>query len=449
MQKIWPMFRMFLIITTSAASGAFAMIWLMRPESSPAPRPIVTAQSTTTAFQVATVQPTVVVPEIATVQPSAADDTGVNPIASLPTGAFQESFDGQPTSPQPWNLPNWDVTVHSRDVDTWNQLEAMDAMHGSDCGAPPATHKMSTYEGAVFQCRDHMMTAINASGYGAVYLTPNQLADFSQSEAIIRWDMSTLRTSGRDWVDLWISPFDEQLQLPLELEVDLSGPPRNAIQIRMDLSRNAFTASIYRDFNEVPVAGEFSLQDYDTFLTPDAKRRDTFEVRVTRTHISVGMPGYGFKWIDTEIPDLGWSQGVVQFGHHSYNPSKDCSAPCGPNTWHWDNIQIAPARPFTMIKADQRFVDAGVPSTINLARQTPENAHLRFAGIGPGLEVSFDDGKIWQPAQIQVQDTEFLKDEHFRSYWTPIPPGTQQVQFRGQEWWGGSWYIRDISVWAQ
>jgi hypothetical protein len=448
MQKIWPVSRMFLIIATSAASGAFAMTLLIRPESSAVPRPILATQPITAGAEVATVQPTVAGPEIATVQP-AAGDTAITPIPSLPPDAFQESFDGQPTSPQPWNPPNWDVTVHSRDVDTWNQLETMDATHGADCGAPPATHKMSTYEGAVFQCRDHMMTAINASGYGAVYLTPNQLADFSQGDAVIRWDMSTLRTSGRDWVDVWISPFDEQLQLPLELEVDLSGPPRNAIQIRMDLSRNAFTASIYRDFNEVPVEGEFSLQAYDSFLTPDAKRRDTFEVRISRTHLSVGMPGYNFKWIDSEIQDLGWSQGVVQFGHHSYNPSKDCSAPCGPNTWHWDNVQIAPARPFTMIKADRRFVDADVSSTINLARQTPENAHLRFAGIGPGLEVSFDAGKTWQPAQIQAQDTEFLKDEHFRSYWMPVPSGTERVQFRGQDWWGGSWYIRDISVWAQ
>jgi hypothetical protein len=308
---------------------------------------------------------------------------------------------------------------------------------------------MSAYEDAAFQCRDHMMTAINASGYGAVYLTPNQLADFSQSEAVIRWDMSTLRTSGRDWVDLWISPFDEQLQLPLELEVDLSGPPRNAVQIRLDLSRNAFTASIYRDFKEVPVEGEFSMQGYDSFLTPDAKRRDTFEVRMSRTHLSVGMPRYNFKWIDSEIPELGWSQGVVQFGHHSYNPSKDCSNPCGPNTWHWDNVQIAPARSFTMIKANRRFIDSEASSTVNLARPAPERAHLRFAGIGGSLEVSFDAGRTWQPAQIQAQDAEFFKDEHFRSYWTPIPARTQQVQFRGQDWWGGSWYVRDISVWAQ
>ena len=449
MQKIWSTLRLFLIIAVSVASGASAVLLLMPPENSPMPRPIVAAQPTAQLSEASTVQPTAVASVVAPVQPSVADEAALAAIPPLPAGAFLENFDGQPTSPQPWNPPNWDVTVHSRDLDTWDELEAMDAMHGPDCSPPPATHQMSAYESAAFQCRDHMMTAINASGYGAVYLTPNQLVDFSQSEAVIRWDMSTLRTSGRDWVDLWISPFDAQLQLPLDFEVDLSGPPRDAVLIRMDFSRNAFTARIYRDFKEVPVESEFSWQEYDSFLTPDAKRRDTFEVRMSRTRLSVGMPGYDFKWIDSEIPDLGWSEGVVQFGHHSYNPGKDCSNPCGPNTWHWDNVQIAPARPFTMIKADRRFIDPDVPAAVTLAQPTPEGAHLRFAGIGPGLEVSFDAGKTWQLAQIQAQNSEFFKDEHFRSYWTPIPAGIQQVQFRGQNWWGGNWHVRDIAVWAR
>lgn len=36
------------------------------------------------------------------------------------------------------------------------------------------------------------------------------------------------------------------------------------------------------------------------------------------------MPAYNFWWIDATIPNLGWDMGVVQFGHHSYNPTKDC-----------------------------------------------------------------------------------------------------------------------------
>src|SRR5262245_53112651 len=83
-------------------------------------------------------------------------------------------FDGRPEAPTPWNDPAWDIQVHSRDSDTWQQLDPMLAHHGGSCTAPPDTHLNSgAYEDAVFQCNGHVMTAIGAGGYGAIYLTPN------------------------------------------------------------------------------------------------------------------------------------------------------------------------------------------------------------------------------------------------------------------------------------
>jgi hypothetical protein len=130
--------------------------------------------------------------------------------------AFAAGFDGNPAAPQPWRPPDWDVTVHSRDAQTWTALEPVDAHHGADCSAPPATHRTTSYEGTVFLCRDHLMTAISASGYGLIYLTPPVMADFSAGESVIRFDMSTLRTSPRDWVDLWITPYEDNLQFALD-----------------------------------------------------------------------------------------------------------------------------------------------------------------------------------------------------------------------------------------
>jgi hypothetical protein len=274
------------------------------------------------------------------------------------------------------------------------------------------------------------------------------MADFSQGEAVIRWDMSTLRTSQRDWVDVWITPYDSNLSLPFDDgAVDLSGPPQNAINIRMDLARNSYYAVIYRNFKSTIIQGTWWVP-YDTFLQPDAARRDVFEIGLSRTHLRMGMPAYGFNWIDTTIADLGWSQGVVQFGHHSYNPMKDCAGPCSPNTWHWDNLTISPAKAFTIVKADRRYADRAAP-TISFTQPAPAGANLRFAGIGPGLEVSFNAGKTWQAAKLQTQDASYFKDEHFRSYWMSIPAGSSQVQFRGQKWWGADWHVQDISVWAR
>ena len=357
---------------------------------------------------------------------------------------FLETFNGRPTSPQSWNPTNWDVTVHSRDVSTFYQLEQMNAAHGPDCSPPPATHLISSYEDAVFVCHDHVMTAINAEGYGVIYLTPDQQVDFSKNEAVISWDMSTMRSSTRDWVDLWITPFQDNLQLPLDPNLpDLSGYPRNAIHIRMDYDYTIFKAEIIRDFVATQIPGDW--HGYESFLTPSATRRDTFKLQISKTHIKFGMPTYNFWWIDANIPALSWNQGVVQFGHHSYNPTKACGT-CGPNTWHWDNVYIAPPLPFTIIRADMRHVDPTTGATVHFRLPSPENAFLRFAGIGNNIQVSYDNGNSWIPAQTQVQEK--FPIDHFWSYWTPMPAGVSSVLIQGQNWYGGVWMVRDISIWS-
>ena len=396
-----------------------------------------------------------------TVPTSAPAPTSVPaPTAVPPTtggNTFVETFDGSPTSPQPWHPANWDVTIHSRDVNTWSNLETMNAMHGADCAGPPANHPISSYDDAVFVCRDHMMTAIKAEGYGAIYLVPNQQVDFSTGEAVVSWDMSTARTSGRDWVDLLITPYQDNLQLPLEDWLpDLDGLPRNAIHVRMDLANGntMFRTSIIRNYQETDVPGQNLFVGYESFLKPDAARRDKFELRISRNHVRFGMPGYNFTWADTAIPDLGWIRGIIQLGHHSYNPTKADGCPinqnaatgCAANTWHWDNVSISPAVPFTILRADRRTADAS-NGKLSFPAPAPANAHLRFAGIGSNLSVSFDGGKTWQAAGLQAQSK--IVEEHFKSYWMPIPAGTTSVQIRGTDWWGGTWLVRDVSVWAE
>jgi hypothetical protein len=382
---------------------------------------------------------------------TAAGPGAATTVAPGPTSSsgrlFVETFDGTPTSPQPWAPSRWDVQVHSRDMETWDELEPMQAHHGTDCAGPPATHPVSSYDDAVFLCRDHMMTSINAHGYGVVYLTPDHLVDFSESEATISWDMSTLRTSGRDWVDLWITPYEDNLALPFEAgSVDLQGPPRRALHIVMDGGGNSFQAELYRDFEPIDIEPAESA-DYDEVLTPDAARRDTFELRLTKDHVAFGMPKYGLRWVDSSMPELDWSTGVVQFGHHSYTPTKDCDEPCGPNTWHWDNVKIEPARPFTLLRADRRTInDETVEREVSFPQAAPEGSMLRLGGIGDGLEVSFDSGSTWVRLQEQAQVGE--ADEHFRSFWTPVPAGTTTAQFRGENWWAGRWEVRGISIFS-
>jgi len=323
----------------------------------------------------------------------------------------------------------------------------MQAQHDQNCDAPPSSHTITAYEETVYQCRNHLMTAINSSSYGLIYLTPNHLVDFSQGEAVIRFDVSTARSSPRDWIDLWVTPYEDNLQLPLDEGLpDLNGEPREAVHLRLDYTRSRFKGKVIHDFEseELPRTDE-GWQGYESFLEPSSTERQTFELRISENHIKFGMPEHDFWWIDTDMDALGWDQGIIQLGHHSYNPTKGCSS-CEANTWHWDNVSIEPALPFTIIAADKRYFDADSEPVMTFASPAPANSHLRFAGIGNNIEVSFDEGETWQTAQLQAQEE--YADEHFRSYWTPVPEGTTEVHIRGERWWGAGWHVRDISIWS-
>jgi hypothetical protein len=357
---------------------------------------------------------------------------------------FEESFDIFPAAPWPFQSPAWDVYVHERQLDHLYTLHPMAvAAHGPNCEPPPATHVVTAYEEAVYVCNGHLMTALDSAdpGYSLIYLTPNQLADFSRDQAVIRWDISTLPGGDRDWWDVWITPYDENLLAPLEDWLpDLNGPPLRAIHVRFSPQHYSLSAAVITGHTRhpLPVA---QPRGYNSLIAPSATQRQTFEIRISRDRLRVGMPALNLWWVDAPLA-LDWSQGIVQFGHHSYTPHKDNGQP---NTWHWDNVSISPVEPFTMIRADRRYANAVEPQ-LNFARGAPAGSMLRFSGIGY-IELSLDDGQTWQPASIQVQARS--KDEIFRSYWHPIPPGTNSVLFRGSNPQPGPWHVRSASIWSR
>ncbi len=382
---------------------------------------------------------------------------------SAPSDAvgFMETFAGRPAAPTPWHGDDWDIAVHSRDRGTWSAPQPMMAMHGADCSAAPATHLVRTYEDSVFQCNGHLMTAMDATGYGMIYLTPNDMLDLSRGEATVSFDLSTLRTSTRDWVDLWLTPYDENLQLPLDSWVpDMHGEPRDAVHVRMDWFNDStiFRVSVVRNF-QVEEVQQSSWTGLETVLAqqglqPSAVRRDTFALQISPDHVRFGMPTYNAWWVDQSIAPLGWSRGVVQLGDHSYNPLKECQlhTGCGPNTWHWGNVRVSPAVPFTILRADRRMVDASTAGQpLSFPAPAPADSRLRFAAVGKQVEVSFDGGRSWAPAQEQAQKPGVREGnaELFDSYWTPAPEGATQVLVRAQDWASdGPWEAQDVSIWS-
>lgn len=374
---------------------------------------------------------------------------GLSAATTAHPAPFSFTFAGNPAAPEPWKPSNWDVVVNSRDLGTFAHLEGMQAQHGSDCSPYPATHFNNTYDGAVFICRNHVMTAINAGGYGEIVLTPDHMVDFSSGDATIRFDISTLRTSLRDWVDVWITPFDDNLVLPLDFHVDLQGPPARAIQVKMDsFNGTVFRAFQYENFQSRELPNDFT-KSIEQLEKPSATTRTTFELTISRTHLKFGAPALGYNWINAPLNGLTWTRALVQLAHHSYNPTKDCKDQgfpvCLPNTWHWSSFYISSAVPFSLLRGDPQVVHAGAPAVVNFPAAAPQSAFLRFAAIG-SIEVSRDGGKTWQPANRQAQQYHY--DEHFSSYWTPVPAGTRSITIRGHDWFAGPWWVRDIAIWS-
>ncbi len=388
-------------------------------------------------------------------------------------GSATYSFGGTPASPLALSgqaasaasvLTAFDVQVHSRDSDTWYALESMQAQHGADCGAPPATHENHTYEGAVFQCKDHVMTSIKAGGYGEIILTPDAMADFSAGTATVSWDVSTLRQSGRDWFDVWLTPFAENLPLPLESWLpDLNGPPRNAVHVPLGPD-NTLCPTVYRNFQESPLVAGYGngcnwWTGYETILTPSATVRTTFRIEVSQTNLKVWIPpqpstnNQSLVWFDGPIPGgLPFNKAVVQFGHHSYNPEKrdGCgvgSTPCEAGTWHWDNLSLSPSVPFTMIKAQQRFANAESPA-VTFNAPAPANAYLRFSGHESKVEASFNGGP-YQALTEMPNMWALANNGEFGQFFAPVPAGTTSVAFRVQPGWTGSWILQDFAIWTQ
>lgn len=388
---------------------------------------------------------------------------------SLAQGSdFHDEFSGFPAGspPEPFLRADYDVQVHTGTFDE-TMSEPVDAHHsGTTCAGYPADHLVDARSEAVFLCNDHFMTAIG-DGYALVYITPNQLADFSGGEAVVRFDMSTLRASDRDWVDLWVTPYEDNLARPLDdIYPPLQGEPKRAIHMRMDngiIGGSLFRGFVVNNHNQQEIGNGGGVGGYLQWLTPSATRRDTFELTISRTHIRFGMPSCqslgkpagtpgcqaaDHWWIDASISDLGWDTGVVQIGHHSYNPDKGaCMDLCGPNTWHWDNLSISPATPFTIIRADKTAVyQNDTNKTVTFESPAPEGSMLRFAAVGT-VDVSFDGGAFTRAARA---DQERHAPEHPSSYWTTIPAGTTSVTFQlsADSWMGNNLYVQDAFVWS-
>ena len=367
--------------------------------------------------------------------------------ALVMAASFTETFNGTPPAPVAFNGANWDVSLHSEwgvGVESDVMPDPSQAQHTLSCGSPGTlgenTHTVQAINDLVFNCADHLMTHVPTGNYAVIYLTPNQMVDFSTSGSI-KFDVSTLATSTRDWIDVWVQAWDTQEQAVLDEEIPTSqGHPRNAIHIESGGSCGGFRAG----------EGEFHVETFDsnrtrTFCAPSIGRwidvlspspivRSTIEIVLTQTHVKVWMPAFNKVLVDSDIPALNFTQGVVSLGHHNYSADKsaDPSIPgscdtCGrANTWHWDNVTIDPSVPFNIVKTDKRHAlweYTPEQRTFTFA-PVPANSFLRFEAFGTVRTSSNGAAPV-----LATRTSANRSPEQSSSFFTPIPAGTTSVRF--------------------
>lgn len=338
---------------------------------------------------------------------------------------------------------HFDVQAHSRDSAAG--FDGMAAQHGADCAAPPATHFVQSFEDSVFICNGHVMTAANAGGYGMIALTPSQLLNCSAG-CSVQWDMSTERMSLRDWPDVWLTPWADNLTLPFSEDVgsvDLQGPPRQGVRVAANAGRNAWKVTTIGGYNETPLDTAWWV-DMDSGITAGTNQaavRQTFKLTITPGHVRferlASATATAIVWVDANAPVLLAPDYVVQFAQHSYNPFKDGAGVAA--TWHWSGFELNPSTPFTLIKGDRSLTANG---TVVFAQPAPANAYLRFTGL---CKVSVDGVVATKQRVLRVGSA--------ASYFIPIKQGKQSVNisFANDDWYTMNFGCRaqGFSIWSK
>lgn len=359
---------------------------------------------------------------------------------------FLATFDGAPTSPQPFRPRDWALTfINSAGGAADVGATGTGALsHGPDCSAPPDTHSNGgLIEQSLFLCRDHLMTG----GVDSMNLQvmPPALLDFSQGTAFLRWDQSTATTNGRDWTEMWVVPYADDYQMSSREEEF----PANAIRILARTGPPEHPGWIVQVFKNRQRVSETFSPDWDKTFALNAARRDTFELQLSQGHLKFWSPGYNQVWVEQDVA-LDWNVGTVYLAHDAYNPHKDgpCPSPgtlsCGVNTWHWDNLSLSPARPFTIINADRRVANAAAP-TLTFDRPAPAGAQLRWWSFGGlNMQVQFDGGPWLDTEPLGVQPTA----DKAHAFRVPAPQGARVVRWRGDKIevdWAG-WSVADATL---
>ncbi len=376
---------------------------------------------------------------------------------------FAERFNASPSGPASVmnGLDGWFAQPIMQGPSGWGFApEPMMAQHGENCEGPPSSHRIDTFEETVFACRDHVMTAINPPSSGTasavVALKPDHMVDLSKGEAVIRVDVSTLSPSKGDWWEIWVTPWEDTLVAPADHWFHQAGPPRRGMFLQVNDHGNQKFWS-HKFFDNYRFSGGlehfWTAPDIRPIVSESDTRRDTYEIRMTRDRVRLlvesSETGEMVEVDEFAIPGgFPADQAVVQFQQSNYEPEKNgkfgCADPCPdvtqPATWHWDNVEISPAVPYTLIGVEEYMVWYGSPSKdLTFREPAPAAAEMLFTAQSKGNapELSFDGGASWVRASAVRPPNDppiagFGGDPDLLTYRVAVPEGARSATIQGR-----------------
>lgn len=367
-------------------------------------------------------------------------------------------------------LDGWQVIVHSRDYGDWHQLEEYPLDHGVDCGppvdGPDGTHLDDSYSGAVWFCKNHVMSGLSAGGYGLTYFVAPRLVYYDSTEyTTIQWRQSLYDNTMRQWVDIVVIPYSDYAQMSLSTLVpDLAGPAYN--HLRMEETESPGNPAHFRQYwTENGVEGGPEYQ-YTPFLIDVVTDFGTnpltdFQLKAQRTLFSwtiggggsvLTMPEYSQVLHNaplTHNEDMCADGCVVMFGTHSYNPYKSCNfnGTCSPYTVHWSDFSMSNSEPLNVIRNDDHTAVWTSGGLYTFPLPAPADAMLSCSFLGSRTPtISFNGAS---PILVEFSNTVLgFQDNHFNSIWMPIPEGTTNVRVYGNGIFG-DFGLRDCAIFSR
>jgi hypothetical protein len=375
------------------------------------------------------------------------------------SATFNGTFDGTPTTPIPFNDASWDITysaVGHGEIGSPPDTAGKMVQHGADCGSPgtdgSVRHLAAKIQDEIFLCANHIMT-YPPGQTSAVRLVPNQVLDLSSGEGKVRFDVSTLSLSSRDWLSLFIQDWSTQEQKITDANIpSAQGNPRNAIHIEqggVSFSSEPGTWAIKGFDADRNQTGPIFQNSVDAVLTRSAVTRTTFEAIINRNgHVKFWLPTLNYVIAEGNVAPFSWDRGVVTFIHNSYSPEKGTNPltrnPVGEqNTWHWDTVSVTPSIPFEIVKTDHRGSKAAGIDTFTFSKPLPAGSVVRFEAFSDtganAVRIAFDGGPWVNPTKTSLH----THPENAASYSVVGVEGATRITVEVVQ--GGFGFVRDIN----